>query len=762
MAMLNNTLQRHINQVLQIGTRAASQRTVAAAIRTAVRYAHEDLVRAVAAGKAPDFSRSQRIAHAIRVPVPKELLDHKNRRTPYFAVRALLPSSLRTEFDFDPAIVEDINFGVITLRVRTKEDVELLERALQGKVYRAVKRYIEDFVFDSIEDFARDPYRPAGRPPLSEAFLALFRGGTARSGRCSPFAYLRAARAAARTAGSLLSFDPGDFGRWNYRLEITAARLSWATQLDKSRGLARAAAFFAAWTEGIQETVSSARQRTSRITTNVAAAISRFVPAYRHAASIGSGLLVVALVVTLLMTSSVQTSAVRPATAQDAGASGSAAQESSTSERMTSLRSGNVPAADAPAADVPAKDLPRLDVPTPETPPPDLSASALSSRPQPSTPEADKGNTPSDGSPADGSPPEGSQSPAPDADEPPSTNVPKDSKVVLAANANVAQPNNIGKSAGENASTTAKSEQSDASKPLNEDTDDKPEDLLPSYGLAAVGSGASQLRSGSATAATSGRGATGGAREVPVTGIYYFEDFAVNFGNLLSLTFDDGPNTALMPDGRTVADTILDTLQKYEIKATFFVNGRMIVDEEGQILPEAARILRRIVDEGHQLGNHSFSHDNLRLDPYKGNMNAIAREIVSNQETVEEALGEPYHMAYFRPPYAEGGRSREVDLVVRALGLMYAFFQIDSFDYLIDTDDSEYSENVWDTYGRLWEGLKASTGGAVLMHELQVTAASLPTIIDALESGEASGVSYDIVPLDRLLMEKYGEVAIRR
>ncbi|CAM5347105.1 Polysaccharide deacetylase family protein OS=Streptomyces tendae OX=1932 GN=GUR47_03805 PE=4 SV=1 [Streptomyces tendae] len=64
-------------------------------------------------------------------------------------------------------------------------------------------------------------------------------------------------------------------------------------------------------------------------------------------------------------------------------------------------------------------------------------------------------------------------------------------------------------------------------------------------------------------------------------------------GRTLVLTFDDGPHPEYTPE-------ILDTLAKYEVRATFFVCGEM-ADYNGDLLT-------RMADEGHTVGNHTWSH----------------------------------------------------------------------------------------------------------------------------------------------------------
>ena len=66
------------------------------------------------------------------------------------------------------------------------------------------------------------------------------------------------------------------------------------------------------------------------------------------------------------------------------------------------------------------------------------------------------------------------------------------------------------------------------------------------------------------------------------------------------MTFYDGPTE--------YADIILDLLKQYNIKATFFVVGRLYMKSEN---PEWSRIIKRMDDEGHIIGNHTYNHKTL-------------------------------------------------------------------------------------------------------------------------------------------------------
>jgi peptidoglycan-N-acetylglucosamine deacetylase len=96
-----------------------------------------------------------------------------------------------------------------------------------------------------------------------------------------------------------------------------------------------------------------------------------------------------------------------------------------------------------------------------------------------------------------------------------------------------------------------------------------------------------------------------------------------------ALTFDDGPS----PD----TARILDILKEKKVKATFFLCGAAV-----ERYPDIAR---RIVAEGHELGNHTYSHPYLHLKSRA----SIAAEIDRAQDAIEAATG--VRPAYFRPPH---------------------------------------------------------------------------------------------------------------
>ena len=102
--------------------------------------------------------------------------------------------------------------------------------------------------------------------------------------------------------------------------------------------------------------------------------------------------------------------------------------------------------------------------------------------------------------------------------------------------------------------------------------------------------------------------------------------------SLVALTFDDGP---LSPH----TDAVLDLLRAEEVPATFFVIGRNVADNPA--------LARRIVAEGHELGNHTFTHRRMVFVPPR----TVRREVSLTDSVIRAAgWGADIH---FRPPYGQ-------------------------------------------------------------------------------------------------------------
>lgn len=129
-------------------------------------------------------------------------------------------------------------------------------------------------------------------------------------------------------------------------------------------------------------------------------------------------------------------------------------------------------------------------------------------------------------------------------------------------------------------------------------------------------------------------------------------------GKVLYLTFDDGPDPEHTP-------AVLDLLRQHGASATFFLIGELI-DRH----PE---VVQRIVDEGHQLGNHSWSHPSMPDLPIETQIEEITR----TDARLEAYDGRARHP--FRPPF--GDLSRDLLLHFARNGRTIALWSYNSNDY---------------------------------------------------------------------------------
>lgn len=105
------------------------------------------------------------------------------------------------------------------------------------------------------------------------------------------------------------------------------------------------------------------------------------------------------------------------------------------------------------------------------------------------------------------------------------------------------------------------------------------------------------------------------------------------------LTFDDGPSVTNTPK-------VLDILDKNNIKGTFFVTGKSLSMGE-----EPKKLLKEIVEKGHAIGNHTFSHDYKYLYPNrKMNVDNIMADLNKNDKLMKEILGDDFKTRVIRFP----------------------------------------------------------------------------------------------------------------
>lgn len=191
------------------------------------------------------------------------------------------------------------------------------------------------------------------------------------------------------------------------------------------------------------------------------------------------------------------------------------------------------------------------------------------------------------------------------------------------------------------------------------------------------------------------------------------------FSGTAYLTFDDGPSLRVSP-------VVLDILAEEGIKATFFSLPYSGGDE----------IFRRIIDEGHELGNHSYSHDYKKL--YEGTVSAFREDILKARRFIEDNFG--YSTTSFRFPGGSGDqkasvRNPRID-AIHDLGYRYFDWDIDTNDWRRDREPEEIIEDVLNNTNGMEHVI-------ILMHDMYYrTMDALPGIIAGLRE---QGYEFDIL-----------------
>ena len=178
----------------------------------------------------------------------------------------------------------------------------------------------------------------------------------------------------------------------------------------------------------------------------------------------------------------------------------------------------------------------------------------------------------------------------------------------------------------------------------------------------------------------------------------------------VALTFDDGPNPNTTP-------AALELLKKYNAKATFFIVGRSVAGNED--------IIKQVVAEGHQIGNHSWSHPLLT----KISLEEAKSQINDTTEALKKASGQDVHI--MRPPY--GGINSTIQA---AVDQSFILWNIDTLDW-----------KNRNTASIMREIRKTQPGSIILMHDIHQTSIdALPSVLQYLtEQG------FELVTIDELM-----------
>ena len=188
----------------------------------------------------------------------------------------------------------------------------------------------------------------------------------------------------------------------------------------------------------------------------------------------------------------------------------------------------------------------------------------------------------------------------------------------------------------------------------------------------------------------------------------------------VAITFDDGPG------GHT--SRLLDALSEYNIKVTFFVLGQSVNQSPG--------LIARMHSEGHQVGNHSYSHR------YLSQVDELTRreELKKTSDAIENITG--MRPSVMRPP--GGYRSEEVYKEAGNQGMATVFWDIDTVDWKYKDADYVYRYLLDHT----------SRGRVVLLHDIHKTTVdgfirALPVLIER---------GFSFVTVDELVTLEPGDV----
>lgn len=195
------------------------------------------------------------------------------------------------------------------------------------------------------------------------------------------------------------------------------------------------------------------------------------------------------------------------------------------------------------------------------------------------------------------------------------------------------------------------------------------------------------------------------------------------------LTFDDGPNSKITPE-------ILDTLKKYNVKATFF-----LLSFEGDSVKEA--LVSRMIEEGHTVAIHGVSHE--YKDVYKS-IDALMDNFYGMQEQIFNVTGVTTNLVRFpggssntvSKKYTPGIMTEAVEKLSEA-GFVY-------FDWNVDSDDAGGAKTAAEIYSNVTKAIRDERSNVVLMHDSgghYATSEALEDIIQwCLENG------YELLPLN--------------
>lgn len=182
-------------------------------------------------------------------------------------------------------------------------------------------------------------------------------------------------------------------------------------------------------------------------------------------------------------------------------------------------------------------------------------------------------------------------------------------------------------------------------------------------------------------------------------------------GPQVALTFDDGPSR--------YTDSLLDGLKERNVKATFFLQGQCIEGREETV--------RRMHEEGHLIGNHTFHHVQLT----KLSDEQARTEVISTSNAIYEITG--VYTAYIRPPFGEWKKGLDYNVT-----MIPVLWTVDSRDW--------YTQNTPLIVREVLD--EVEDGDIILMHDCYETSVEAALqIVDRLQKE-----GYRLVTVDEMIL----------
>ena len=191
------------------------------------------------------------------------------------------------------------------------------------------------------------------------------------------------------------------------------------------------------------------------------------------------------------------------------------------------------------------------------------------------------------------------------------------------------------------------------------------------------------------------------------------EEAEYDVSRKVALTFDDGPHPSYTAE-------LLDGLKERGIRASFFVLG-----EHAKLHPD---IIRRMQEEGHLIGNHTYSHIQLK----DCNWAEYREELIKTSDTIREITGE--EVVYVRPPYGCWDSAFEEEL-----NMFPVLWSVDSRDWC--------SKNTEEIVGRVLNDTEE--GDIILMHDYYQT--SVEAALQVVDELQREG--YAFVTVEEILFD---------